>query len=686
MANLGTQNDDWLGASTHPSPFVPENAQPLVSDLDSQLVRNTKAAITQSVLQLSALSKEACSSELFYERFLPGVCNAMGALAASVWRRDRTTDTWHLIARTSDAWPQWKSLIEETGPTPLHRRLLDCIHEERQAVVVPPAHVAVEGNRPCNPTQHLLLLAPAPVSVPQGEYWLQVVQTAQGGPATQRGFLRFVAQSAEYLADHLKLSRLRELEQDQAYIAASESLLIRISHARPLDEHLRDWIDTLAALAKADQVFLAVRKSPRSTWKILQASGLKSIDRHTEGIRAVGDAIQEAWSDETQSEEPQGIASSAPEGMQRFQKLFGSSYTLWIPLDGSRTRSTVGCWLHWVDAQKPSVAYARWKALARVGLSAIRPTWWRKVVLEERGVRHPWEKVQAVSTKVKIAVSSLIVMGIGAFPVPFHVDAPARLHPVSVQRLYAPSHGVVSHIEFDYGQRVEAGQIVLSIEDRQLLAQLEEAIGAQSKNEERMRELENRLRRSTTNEALAQRDQIEAEKRTLAQAIQSQHRRMELLQDFKKRLDLRADAASQVATWDAIQHLRGRPVKEGQLLLSLVDTTQGWFVEAEIDERDLGPIQPIANAGAPAEVVLSHDPLHALNGSIVSIDEQVTRGASAEASSFVRMKIALPPESTVQGREGTTARVRLNCGKSPLAWVLLRDVTMSLWIRVRSWI
>ncbi|MFO0921074.1 MAG: HlyD family efflux transporter periplasmic adaptor subunit [Pirellulales bacterium] len=658
MANLGTQNDDWLGAGARPSPFVPESAPPLVRDLDSHVVRNTKAAITQSVLQLSALSKEACSSEAFFERFLPGVCDAMGALAACVWRRDRAKDTWHLIARTSDAWPQWKSLLEEAVPTQLHRRLLDCIHEERQAVVVPPAHVAVDGNRPCNPTQHLLLFAPAPVSVPQGEYWLQVVQTAQGGPATQRGFLRFVAQAAEYLADHLKLARLRELEQDQAYIAASESLLIRISHARPLEEHLRDWIDTLAALAKADQVFLAVRKGPRSTWRIVHASGLKTIDRHSDGIRVVGEAIQEACGEETRFEEPQEIVPSAPEGIQRFQKLFGSSYALWIPLDGSRKGSTVGCWLHWVDSPKPSFAFARWKALARVGLSAIRPTWWRKVVLEERGVRHPWEKVQAVSIKAKIAFASLMVIGIGAFPVPFHVDAPARLHPVSVQRLYAPSHGVVSHIGFDYGQHVEAGQVVLSIEDRQLHAQLEEAIGAQSKNEERMRELENRLRRSTTNDALAQRDQIEAEKRTLAQAIQSQHRRIELLQDFKKRLDLRADTASQVATWDAIQHLRGRPVKEGQLLLSLVDTTQGWIVEAEIDERDLGPIQPIANAGGTAEVVLSHDPLHTLNGSIVSIDEQVTRGASAESSTFVRMKIALPPESTVQGREGTTARVR----------------------------
>ena len=209
-------------------------------ELESQLVRETQQQLRQTVSEISELAQLPIGLEEFVNGFLPRVSSAMFATGVGVWR---FKNEWQLIGNLSlpieliaGGINEDEPLVQINGinkstrrPSLPHQRLLDRVAQERQPILVPPHGVSNSSDRPSNPIDQTIILAPAPFESGQESYWLEVISRPFDGPATQRGYLRFVAQMADLFAEHLKSSRLRILERDQALFWECGKLIDEIS-------------------------------------------------------------------------------------------------------------------------------------------------------------------------------------------------------------------------------------------------------------------------------------------------------------------------------------------------------------------------------------------------------------------------------------------------------------------------
>ncbi|MEZ6078455.1 MAG: hypothetical protein R3C56_23125 [Pirellulaceae bacterium] len=113
---------------------------------------------------------------------------------------------------------------QATPPSPPHERILRCVIAEGQPILVPPGSVKVEADRPHNPLSDALIIIPVRIQ-DEVEFLLEVIQRPSGGPAAQRGYLRFVAQMADLMADYLRRQQLREFQSDRDRLRRIEGWL-----------------------------------------------------------------------------------------------------------------------------------------------------------------------------------------------------------------------------------------------------------------------------------------------------------------------------------------------------------------------------------------------------------------------------------------------------------------------------
>src|SRR5690606_22568219 len=156
------------------------------------------AEIRSLAAEIAHLSSADLSPDQYLDGFLPRLCMAMGAKAAGAWSIDSSGRPRLIGGHSLPA-----ELIAGDRATEAHDRILRCIAAEGRPVLVPPAGVALEVDRPGNPVADSLIVVPIRVQ-DRVDYLLQVVQRPTGGPAAQRGYLRFVAEMADLMSDYLR--------------------------------------------------------------------------------------------------------------------------------------------------------------------------------------------------------------------------------------------------------------------------------------------------------------------------------------------------------------------------------------------------------------------------------------------------------------------------------------------------
>ncbi len=267
------------------------------------------------------------------------------------------------------AHPQTLTQNKWLHPSDSHKRILDCVIAEGTPILVPPLTVAIEAERPSNPLEHAIIVIPVRIEE-EIEFVLEVVQRASGGPAAQRGYLRFVAQMADLMSDFLRRHALREQTKRSQRVQQFEYWLGSVSQARDNASQLRSVADALADLFGSFQVFL-VRSGARP--RVLAASGLDTFDVRSETILALVDverALSTAASPlaavtEFDSNE---AAEAQARGLPLLHKLLVSDRLVRLELDG---HENFCAWMAFTDSV-PKLSQAVGRRQPSCGASALR--------------------------------------------------------------------------------------------------------------------------------------------------------------------------------------------------------------------------------------------------------------------------------------------------------------------------
>jgi hypothetical protein len=249
--------------------------------LDPQLIEQTKQQIRSLVGEIAQLAKSEIAPEEFHEQFLPKVVSALAAIGGAVW----TINDGRLgLAYQINL--QETRLQDKPEEQIRHGRLLHKALRGGEGLVIPPHSGAGEDTEAANPTDFLLVLGPIKTDI-EVVGVVEVFQRPGSGPATQRGYLRFLMQMCDLAGDFFKSRKLKHYSDRQAMWTQLEEFTRRVHASLDPREAAYTIANEGRRLIECDRVSVAIKRGNRC--RIEAVSGQDLFDKRSNTVRLLGE-------------------------------------------------------------------------------------------------------------------------------------------------------------------------------------------------------------------------------------------------------------------------------------------------------------------------------------------------------------------------------------------------------------
>ncbi|MCA9180584.1 MAG: hypothetical protein KDA51_04005, partial [Planctomycetales bacterium] len=421
------------------------------------------------------------------------------------------------------------------------------------------------------------------------ELIVEVVQRPSGGPAAQRGYLRFVAQMADLVADYVRREKLRWISHRERLLEQHEDWYARIATRTTRDERNQAAAQALSELLGGEQALL-LRTTPGV--RALAASGTNALDSRSEIVIAatklarqlVGqrrDDHQTAdWRDgqwyhasaRRGSDEPsieQTLVKAETQALvdQLCQSLRGRRL-LCIGLHDHHDSLAILSFAS--DALERQQIDATWMhAAVRTGrcIGALLPTTGgqrllpRSLSADSSAAWHSHRRLATLRWAAWI-LPAMIGVAAALFPVPQQISATATLRAENKRTYYAPSNAIVQNVFVKEDQSIAVNTPLLKLTSRELDNEIDRLNAQYQQLEEQIAELEMRLSLGVASNSPAQsaqeQDQIDSELKVQKVSQRHVQQQLEFRQQQRSELSIVAAEPGHVATWNLQNRLVNR--------------------------------------------------------------------------------------------------------------------------------
>ncbi|MFW6058951.1 MAG: PqqD family peptide modification chaperone [Phycisphaeraceae bacterium] len=285
-----------------------------------------------------------------------------------------------------------------------------------------------------------------------------------------------------------------------------------------------------------------------------------------------------------------------------------------------------------------------------------------------------WRRA-AVSVAV-IALAGAVTAAILAIPTERHIESPGVVMSEQRRTLYAPATARVAEVFARSGQRIEAGEPILQLDD----AHVRDNLAAQRID----------LQRLQLQHKLAMREGKHDRAAAVAEQRRELERRIAHLETRLEELTIRAPVTGRLHPRYRLERLRGARLERGEELGQVIGDARPTFVLV-MPQSEMGALRP----GMPVRVRLWSDPTEALEGELARVGGQLIRhlphpalaaGAGGEvdvvpdrrytwapAEPSVTARVTLSRAASLDTALGEHARVALHDGMTGRGRVLLQQ-------------
>lgn len=289
-----------------------------------------------------------------------------------------------------------------------------------------------------------------------------------------------------------------------------------------------------------------------------------------------------------------------------------------------------------------------------------RSGWWGKRVW--RSVRTSAAGllgVERTGAKLAVVVLLLTLVALAVIPVDHKVSAPFLLKTDSALMSTAPFSGYIDEVRYHLGDVVKKGNVLLTLDRRELLLEEANGLAIRDRNEREARsyEAENKLA-----EALMAKAQVRQEDAKLA-----------IVRHRLAKTEIRAPFDGIVVEGDLRERLSA-PVQLGEPLLKMVQL-RDLSGQLQVDERDIGYLAQDLSG----EVVFASRPDESFN---VLVDRfEPVAEVRPEGNVFL-LRVRLTDDAQEWWRPGMSGVCKLTAGRRSLLWVLAHRTveTLRLWL------
>lgn len=668
------------------------------------LVQQTKEQIRDLVQEIAELAKSDCTVEEFYEGFLLRTTNALASVGGAIWIQE--PDQKHLSLHYQINLKQ-TTLATDKSAQVQHTLLLNKLLDSSEPTLVPPNSGKIDADEAANPTDFLLVVAPLVIDQ-ETVGLVEILQRPGTGPATQRGYLRFLTRMCGMASGFLKDQRLRSFSDQQSMWQKVEQFIKSVHSSLEPQQTAYTIANEGRRLVECDRVSVALAEGNRM--KIKAVSGLDTIERRAEQIKLLGKLVSTAC----RAGEPlwySGDSSNLPPQIEkRLQEYVDKSHTKMLAIlpltdqqqsideDGeqqNKAPKNLGALIveQLTDARIDPTTENRVAVVAEHGQSALinaiehsniflMPLW--KTLGKALA---PFRRSNLPKTAIVLGILTLIGFAMCVVPYSFTLGANGKLIPTDKMEVYASVKGKLDKILIpdDPYATVEKGYVLAIMINNDLMVDLEDLDG-------KLKQAQSNLRKFIRAEAL-QKDQTE--KVLTRGQIESTQKEIEGLKKaiaFKRRqiesLTVRSPMRGQIVNWQPRRTLLGRPVGRGQNLMTIVGPDTQWEIELEMPERRVGHLfSAFRNSPDALKVSFSlvSDPGREFAGKVVDINRnlEVKSDDGNTATVKVTFENSQIPEDLL--RAGTRVRAKVECGERAIGYVLFHELIETTRTNLMYW-
>jgi biotin carboxyl carrier protein len=679
-----------------------------LSESDAALIDRTRAQIRELVDEVRRLGQTDCSLAEFNEGMLTRVVMALASVGGAVWIRQPNKEAIELQCHVN---LKQTALGDNQHARKMHGKLVERVFEAAQPTMIPPSTRNGDVESGGNPTEHLLIFSPVIVDG-QAVATVEIFQRPGAGPATQRGYQKFLSQVCDIAAEFLSRSRMRTFEQQQQTWKQMERFVHQIHRKLDVNDTIYAIANEGRRLIECDRVSVATMHGSRCVVKTV--SGLDAIERRSEQVKTLGRLATTV----VRSGKPLWYVGDdknlAPKIEKRVQEHVAKSHTRMtavIPLlqvasavddddpfaraNPAGNEKPVGALIVELlnDATVSNTLKERTELVAAHAQTALS----NSIDHQSIFLMPLWKAIGTLALQfqgrrlIRTAIASCLVAAGLAFlclyPYSFSLGASGNLVPERQHEIYAHIDGILTDIKVSNtgDSIVEKDQIVATMTSSTLDLKIGNIEGqiAQAKNELRIAET-GKTTGKDAEEIAAYAFQFERAKQEIANlenelAIQKKDREL---------LDVRAPIAGQVVNWQVRQNLLGRPVRFGQHLMTIVPHDTQWLIELEMPERRLAHLsRAMENSDEHLKVSfgLLSWPGKEFEGELISVDQKLDVYSDEGNAALMRVRFpndAIPEELL---KSGTRVTGKVHCGSRSVGYAMFYELIETVQSKWQFW-
>jgi multidrug efflux pump subunit AcrA (membrane-fusion protein) len=674
--------------------------------INPELIEQTKQQIRGLVTEIAHLARQDIGAAEFYGEFLNRVVSALAAVGGAVWTANESgglqLDYQVNIRETR--------LGENEEDTQRHGRLLNKVMRSGEGALAAPYSGAGDetDDNAANPTGYLLVLSPVRIE-DETKGIIEIFQRPGADIRTQRGYLKFVQQMCELMADYLRSRQLRQFTDRQTLWNQLENFT-RAAHAslEPAEAAFT-IVNEARRLIGCDRVSVALRKGKKCYIEAI--SGQDIIDKRSNTVvllNRLATAVVAAGEPVWYSGDTTNLAPQVEESLQVYVDESHAKNVAVLPLvrpassaadddapppvpigaliveqiqdsrprDGMVQRVNVVC-------EHSSTALGN--ALEHNSLFLL-PVW--RTLGKARWV------IAARTLPKTVAVAVAVVAAIGALifvPANFRIQGKGSLQPVIRRDVSASVDGTVTQLLVNHGDKVKKGQLLAELQNNEVDMKITGLEGELHQVTEDLASVTFRLleakgaRRNDPQQKPNQdeRSRLQSEESQARQKLVSLEGQLKVLQAKRDRLKITSPIDGVVTTWDLENLLDGRTVQPGQVLMKVSDPSGDWQLEVLVPEDNMGYItraqgelkrSPDYKEGDDLHVtyILQNDPANRHEGSIR--DVHLSAEVRGEEGNTIMVDVAIDKGDLKQLNQGAGVTARVDCGRRALGFVWFHDL------------
>ncbi len=678
--------------------------------IDPGLLEQTKNQIRKLVAEIADLAESDIQPNEFYVEFLNRAVAAVAASGGAFWMMDGRGGL-RLQYQVEFAITGMMDGRVKTAP---HDALLGCMLQASQAQNIPPNAVIEGMPQAFNPTDLALIIAPLMVDK-QVVGLLEILMDPTRRAAQQKSTLRFVSDLCDLAATYLKNRQMRQMMSQQRLWNQLEGFTHQIHGSLDLKETAYAVVNDGKRLVGCDRLSVALKITGRTMVEAI--SGQEVVEQRSNLIRELTrlcKVVIRSGEDLVYTGNTEGCAPDIRDALEMYVDESGSKVVVITLLhkpeadEGAERKEKVpfGCLVSEQigDELAPTDMHARTEVVSRHASTAL----WNsqehhKIFLKPvlKAMSSPWRTFRGRTlAKIGAVLVAILVLALclAFIPCTLTIEGHGSLLPDERHKIYAPAAGIVAAVPLDHDERVHKGDIVAKLESKELQKELNGLLAERQKAESQFGSLGLQIDKMRSGQDSQELLQIQAQRAEAKITMRSTKARIDIVEEQLELMNVRSPQEGIITTWEARKTLTGRPVDVGTELLQIAATDGEWILEVEVPDDDMGPVlaaqsQLLADiregrkpqgTTLPAFFVTMTDPEHRYQGYVIRVAPGAeTMAESEQYKNRHIVKVTVGFSETVRQdylarnnikemRPGAEVRARVNCGRTNLAYYLLR--------------